>query len=251
MSKHHFFIPPGAVNDDGFVIITGQDARHIGKVLRLRTGDIISVSDGESRVFEVMLTDVGREEVKGTATRVGSFTRPKPDLTVWQGLPKSRKMDLIVEKLTEIGVDKIVPVNMRRSVAAYQGEREHKRVERWRDIVLAAAKQSRRMTVPEVAGIAGWDDALRELPQTDVVIIPWEGENTLSFDTAIRDWLKPGIGREVALFIGPEGGFEDSEIADLRSLGGLTVSLGRNILRTETAGLVASTLFLNRLNRLG
>jgi len=241
-SERRFFVKPEDIFDDT-VVITGQDAAHIAAVLRLQTGDRVSVSDGQTMVYEVELTRVSRDEVRGHALSATERPGTNASLVVYQGLPKAKKMDLIVEKLTEIGADRIVPVAMSRSVAEYDGARGGKKVERWRTVAAEAAKQSRRVTLPEVAGIMTWKEAQADMVASGAIIVPWEEEKSKSISEAIDDLDKsPRERTSVALVIGPEGGITKEEISDLTKAGAVTVTLGDNILRTETAAIVATAL---------
>jgi 16S rRNA (uracil1498-N3)-methyltransferase len=242
-----FFVRPDDISGDT-ITISGGDAGHIGRVLRLGPGDKLSISDGVGRVYDAEIVSVERDRVICSFSNSRDYETPRIKVTLYQGLPKGKKMDLIVEKLTEVGVDRIVPVAMDRSVAEYAGERQAKKVERWRATALEAAKQSRRVTVPVVEDIKSWTDAAAELKDIVAadgpVIVPWEDAEGLTVREAIG---RSAAAEEVALLIGPEGGFATQEIATLRSAGAAMVTLGPNILRTETAGIVAAALTLAAL----
>lgn len=222
--------------------LAGQDAKHIGKVLRLKKGDRISVSDGRSRLYAVEIETVGEREVTGSVKKVVEFEQERFTLKVFQGIPKGRKMDLIVEKLTELGAAEIVPVLMERSVPEFKRGQGEARTARWRQIALEAAKQSRRKTVPGVADIADWDVAIERLGRCAVALVPYEEERT----TRLRD-LNFATNGEIALVIGPEGGFALAEVAALRAAGAATFTMGEIILRTETAAVAAAALVMDRL----
>ncbi len=248
-----FFVRPEDVDGDQ-ITITGGDAGHISRVLRLGPGDKLSISDGVSRVYDAEITAVEQGAVVCMVSHSREFGDKGYELTLFQGLPKGRKMELIVEKLTEVGVDRIVPIAMARSVAEYTGERGDKKLTRWRATALEAAKQSRRVTVPVVEAIASWpavmDGLKRVAAEGGVVLIPWEGAGDVTVRQALASKVK-GRGDErwlaVVIMIGPEGGFADTEIVDLHEAGGTIVTLGQNILRTETAGIVAAALAIDAL----
>jgi len=242
LRSHYFIIEPSAFAGDGSVSIVGQDARHISKVLRLRAGDRITVSDGVGQSYQVELGAVGDKQVSGRVLNSSPFVIPRHGLTVFQGLPKGRKMDLIVEKLTEIGVARIAPVAFTRSVPEYGADREAKRLERWKAIGYEACKQSRRPWLPDISEVLLWDEALEELNVFEEVLVPYEEFRGLKLDDVFE-----ALGN-TAVFVGPEGGFEESEIADLDKRGAKLFSLGSNILRTETAAIVSATLVLDRMN---
>ena len=241
MEGPRFFCTPLGEGDTTIRLV-GQDAKHIGKVLRLKPGDSISVSDGQSRFYNVELVTVSEREVTGSVKKVVEFKQERFTLKVFQGIPKGRKMNLIVEKLTELGASEIVPVVMERSVPEFKRGQGGARTARWRQIALEAAKQSRRKTVPEVVDIIDWDDALERLGQCAAVLVPYEEERT----TRLRD-LRFVTNGEIALVIGPEGGFEAAEVAALRAAGAMTFTMGEIILRTETAAVAAAALVMDRL----
>jgi 16S rRNA (uracil1498-N3)-methyltransferase len=242
LRSHYFILDPSSITGDGSVSISGQDAKHISKVLRLRSGDLITISDGAGYSYQVELVQVAESKVLGRVIETLPFTVPEKKLTVFQGLPKGRKMELIVEKLTELGVARIVPVTLARSVPEYGDNRETKRLERWKAIAYEACKQSRRPWLPEIGEFLVWDAALAMLDGFDELLVPYED----SQGERLGDVFE-GKGDLVAAFIGPEGGFEESEIASLGEQGAKTFSLGDNILRTETAAIVASALILDRM----
>ncbi len=243
MRSHYFILKPSAFAGDGSVTISGQDAKHISKVLRLRAGDPVTVSDGVSRSYRIELEAVSDKKITGRVIDGTPFDIPQKKLTVYQGLPKGRKMDLIIEKLTEIGAAGIVPVSFARSVPEYGEDRGAKRLVRWRAIAYEACKQSGRPWLPEIGEVHAWDEALAELDEFDEVIVPFENARGFKLSDAFK------ASGNTAVIIGPEGGFEESEIADLERRGAKLFSLGDNILRTETAAIVAGALVLDRLNR--
>lgn len=243
MSSHYLILYLDAIGSDGSVVIDGQDARHLSKVLRLRAGDYISVSDGESKLYDVEIKVVGEKRVVGAIVKATSFKIPEKKLTVLQGLPKGQKMDLVIEKLTELGVARIVPVIMARSVPDYGSDKKTKRLDRWRTIAREASKQSKRLWLPEVSQIATWDEAVKKLEEYDLLLAPYEGQHEKSLGD-----IFDSRGKAVAAFIGPEGGFEETEIKTLQEHGAITFSLGENILRTETASIVTAALILDRMN---
>jgi 16S rRNA (uracil1498-N3)-methyltransferase len=267
-----FFVDLTAIVE-GRVTILGQDAHHIANVLRLKIGDRIAVSNGVDKVYEIELSDIDKNQVIGVIKNVETVEPEMVRLTVFQGLPKGKKMDFIVEKLTEIGVERIVPVAMARSVAEYDGARGDKKLERWRAIAVEAAKQSKRVTVPEIGEIASFKAAVEALKAYDKVIVPWEevAETAPRISTVIAsiNHVIPSESEEssrcpsgatrsldkntsrddsfvfsIALVIGPEGGIDQAEVDALLGSNAVAVSLGKTILRTETAGLVASALIL-------
>lgn len=168
-------------------------------------------------------------------------------IKVYQGLPKGPKMEMILQKLTEVGVHEIVLVQTKRSVSKVDDKKEDKKLERWERIIYEAAKQSKRGKIPKLRGILSFKDALEDMKNNDLNIAPYENERTKSIKQAIK-----GVNiNTMGIFVGPEGGFEESEIEAIEEISGKSVSLGPRILRTETASLVASSIVLYELSDLG
>lgn len=228
---------------DGLLSIEGSEYNHIRNVLRMRPGEKLSVrgtdGGGDEYCFEIVSFSDG-----GAHCRLLSVERSDTELPVrvllFQGLPKGDKMDFIVQKTVEMGVAGIIPVQMRRSVVKLSGDKGKKRTARWQSIAEAAAGQSRRSVVPLVHDILSMEEALRYAASAaDAVFLPYEllaGEEREAHRTREKlEALRPG--QTAALFIGPEGGFEESEVEAAAQIGAQTVSLGRRILRTETAAM--------------
>ncbi len=225
---------------DGVATLDGENVNHLAKVLRAKPGDEIILCDGEGTDFDARLLTVSRESV--TAEIINTYparTEPKVQVTLYQGLPKQGKMEWIIEKCTEMGISCIVPVEMERSVVKLSGDQGDKKQARWAKTAEAAAKQCGRGRIPEVLPPV----KLSSLKQEDLpefLLLPYENENSRT----VRQVLTENRATTVGIFIGPEGGFADSEVAFLESLGAKSVTLGPRILRTETAGLAALTVLL-------
>lgn len=220
--------------------ITGEDVKHIRKVLRLKKGDLVSICDGRGTDWLGTIETCTESEVTlslsdGHPAPTEAHTR----VTLFQGVPKTGKMENIVQKCTELGVDSVCPVVFNRCVAVPKGDYEKKLV-RYRRVALEACKQSRRGLVPAVLPPVSPD----EIPVSDfdTVLIAYEDEHALTLKAALRE---KDPGTRIALVIGPEGGLEESEVGMLTKKGALAVSLGTRILRTETAGpaMLASVLY--------
>lgn len=247
---HRFFVTPDAVKGN-VVTITGDDVHHITRVLRLGRGDLISVLDGTGAEYEVAIAEVREGAVFGEIMRVAArASEPGAEITVVQGLPKGDKMDLVVQKCTEIGVRAIIPAVTARSVVRLDDDgRARRKAARWRRIAEEAAKQSGRGVIPEVRDIVSLREALETtVPAVDLAVIPWELENGTGLRQALES--RPDA-RRFAVFIGPEGGFDLSEVEVARSAGAVPVSLGPRILRTETAALVVAAAILYHTGDLG
>ena len=206
--------------------ITGEDVRHLSRVLRLRAGDAVEICDGAGTDYTGVITAIGQDEV--TCALSGAHpspTEPRCRVTLFQALPKTGKMEVIVQKCVELGVAAVTPVVTERCVAVPTRDFENKRV------AAEAAKQSRRGIIPPVSGVL----PLRQVDfsRFDTVLAAYEEERTTSLKAA----LAGGAGESIALIIGPEGGLESEEVAWLTAAGAVSVSLGPRILRTETAGM--------------
>lgn len=243
-----FFIAPEKIND-GRVYITGPDVNHIVRVLRLGAGDGITVLDGRGMAYEAVIERTGREEVVCAIKKeYPAEGTPPLRITLVQGIPKGDKMDLVIQKGTELGVSRVIPLICRRAVVKLEGDKSERRKERWQRIALEAAKQCRRPDVPEVSEPAGWDRVLADLPPEAMAIIPWEEESIKSLKSVLQENDKR---EEIFVFIGPEGGFTPAEVERAREAGVRPVTLGPRILRTETAGLAVLTMILYQWGDLG
>lgn len=246
---NRFFVLPAQIKNK-VITITGSDVNHIARVLRLKIGDQIMVSDGTGREYLASLTRIGDQKVESVVTEsLISDHEPPLDVYLLQGIPKGDKMDLIIQKCTEIGVRKIIPIDMERTIVRLTGEKAEKRKIRWQRVAEEAAKQCQRSIVPEVAPICDLSQAIRELPGGTMILMPWEVEK----DAGLKDFLRhnSSFSGSVALIIGPEGGISRDEVILAEEHGAKRVSLGPRILRTETAGMVALSIILYELGDLG
>ena len=247
MALHRFFVD-GALAE-GTVRITGSDLRHLRDVLRMREGDEIAVVDGVSKQAVATLTAVGPSEALATVSRPLPDIF-EPDVTLIQGLSRGPKMDLVMQKVTEIGIRRITPVVMKRSVVRLDPVERWERADRWRKIVAEAAKQSQRATVPTVDEPVEFEQLDHLLHALDVVLVPWEESAHTGIGEALRAAGATGTTK-VGVVIGPEGGMETAEVDRLIETGAVPVTLGPTILRTETAGIVAVALASYELGGLG
>jgi len=247
-----FFVPSDAIAE-GLVRIGGRDARHIVRALRMGPGDRLSIVDGSGREYMARIERTAETSVIAAIEeeRGSGPGEPRVPLVLAQGIPKLDKMDFIVQKCTEIGVSRFLPVLAERSVARTNSDSADRRVLRWQRIAEEAAKQAGRGAVPPVEGVRGFESALGELASRGVLLImPWELERERSLRQALADMdleKTPGM----ALIIGPEGGFSHYEVELAKRYGALTVTLGRRILRTETAGLAAATVIMYETGEFG
>lgn len=228
----------------GYAAITGEEAQHISRVLRMKKGDAVTLCDGEGLFYEAVLCDFDEKSVRAEilSERVAE-TEPTVKITLYQGVPKNPKMETIVQKATEIGVVKIVPVDTSRAVAKLD---KSAKLDRLRKIAREAAKQSKRAIVPYVSDTLSFKDAVKDARKADLAIIPYEEETEFSLKKAVA-----GSGaKSVSVMIGPEGGFEKDEVLLAKENGIVSVTLGKRILRTETAGLAVSAAVLYELGEM-
>lgn len=244
---HHFFVNPEQV-EDGLIRITGSDVNHIKNVLRIRQGEEMLVSDGTGRDYLCQAKEIAGQEV---TVRILETEEEGRELLsrIWlfQGLPKSDKMEFIIQKAVELGAAGIVPVTTRNTVVKLDPKKEEAKVKRWQAIAESAAKQSKRSLVPRVSGIMTLKEAFDyvESQGFSVRLIPYEHE--AGMDGTKTELDAAGPGQDIAVFIGPEGGFDEREIELALSKGVRPISLGRRILRTETAGLALLSVLMMRL----
>jgi 16S rRNA (uracil1498-N3)-methyltransferase len=221
------------------VTFAADDARKIATVLRGRTGERVHVVDSSGTAFAASIDVSGTLVVASLDERLERGTREASlRVTIAQGIPKGQKMDLIVEKATELGVAAIVPLRSERVVGERTGDAKR---ERWERLAKTAAQQCGRTSVPVIAPIAEWGDVLARFGEFDRVYLPWE----LADVRPLRDVLEPDAGlTNVLVLIGPEGGFSAAEVARAAAAGAQTISLGTRILRTETVALVVLSALL-------
>lgn len=238
---YHFFTETEFFTESE-ATITGPDVNHIKNVLRMRPGEQVLLSDGKGTNCLCELTEIGSDRVKAKILPEEVKDTELPvEVTLYQGLPKGDKMEFIIQKCVELGVSRIVPVEMSRCVVKLDAKKEEAKKKRWYGISESAAKQSKRMIVPEISGVMKLKDALLEAAKADLILLPYEdsesleGAGGMELTRRLIGGLKPG--QKCAVFIGPEGGFSDGEVEAARAAGARTVTLGKRILRTETAGL--------------
>jgi len=236
-----------------FVFIEGTDVNHMKNVLRLMPGDHIEVSDGEGVLYTcaVAAYQKGIAQAEILSSRL-SDTELGARLILFQGLPKKDKMDLIVEKAVELGASTVYPVETARSVEqVHDPARAEKKLDRWQRIAESAAKQSKRGVIPEVHAICSFGEMLQEVEKLDICLIPYElAEDMKETDRVIlrcREIVKKKPNASIGIVIGPEGGFEEEEVRKAAAAGAVPVTLGRRILRTETAGLAALSILMYEL----
>ena len=244
-----FFVEKKNINlENNTCIIEGEDVKHISKVLRCKIGEELEICDSDNNEYICEITSIDKSTVELDILEKVDIKR-ESDLKIklYQGLPKGPKMEMILQKLTEVGVDEIILVQTKRSVVKVDDKKEDKKIERWERIIYEAAKQSKRGKIPKLRGVLSFKEALCDMQNNDFNIAPYENERTKSIKQAIKSLDINNIG----IFVGPEGGFDESEIEAIENINGQSVSLGPRILRTETASVVASSIVLYELSELG
>ncbi len=242
---YHFFADPSDITGHD-IFLRGDDYNHIKNVLRMRTGEVISVSDGMSeKEYRCHIEDFTEAAVHCRLDFIKEADTELPiRVSLFQCLPKADKMDFIIQKAVELGVDEIIPVASKRCVVKLEGKKALSKTVRWNAISESAAKQSARHIIPEVREIMDFRSALSYAKACDTRIIPYELAEDFKITKEILESL--GINSRVAVFIGPEGGFSEEEISEAKEAGVIPLTLGRRILRTETAAMVVMSWLVYR-----
>ena len=236
MSK--FFIPKENISSNS-LIITGEDVKHINKVLRMGVGDEIPCCDGRGNDYKARISSVGTEITCEIIEKKKCDTESNIHVILIQGVPKASKMDYIIEKTTELGICEIYPCEMSRCVSKIDGD---KKIQRWQKISEAAAKQSGRGIIPKIHNPISVSDAVEILKSCDIAFVPYECAEEKFLKPLLTSFNNP---KTVAFMIGPEGGFDKTEIEKLGDIP--IVSLGKRILRTETAGEAVLSMVMYEL----
>lgn len=231
----NFFAKEPPVN--GRFYISGSDYNHIKNVLRMNCEDEILVSY-DSKSSLCVLESFEEEGVSALITQEDYRDTELPvKIILFQGLPKADKMELIIQKCTELGVSEIIPTQMSRCVVKLEEKKKKSKTERWQAIAESAAKQSKRNIIPHVSTPLSYGDALKMISELDLFLVPYENEMGMKATAEALSLIKPGM--KIGILIGPEGGFDEKEIEKAKSIGCRSISLGKRILRTETAAITA------------
>lgn len=242
---YRFYVEKDAITD-GEITLTGEDNNHIRNVLRMRAGEEIVLCDGAGTDYLCRLKELARESATAQVMACTASENELPvHLVLFQGMPKKDKMELIVQKAVELGVGEIVPVMTRRTVVKLEDEKkEEKKRMRWQAIARAAAMQSMRGVIPQVMPALSFPDALKAAGALDAVLIPYEQARGIAYTRKVLAGLAENGVRSVGILIGPEGGFEEEEVRMAEEAGACCITLGRRILRTETAGMAVLALLM-------
>lgn len=245
---HKFFVSKDNIVGNKCTI-EGDDVKHIYKVLRLKEGEKISINNCEGKEYIGKLIDINKKEVIiDILEEVEPNNESNIKVHLFQGMPKSTKMDLIAQKNTELGIMSITPIITERVVV--KNDSEFKKVDRWNRIALEACKQSKRSLIPTINTPIEFKELLIKIKDMDLIVVPYENKEGYGIKKLINDVRNTEV-KNIAIIIGPEGGFEEEEILKLEEIGAHIVTLGPRILRTETAGFVALSLLMYELGDLG
>ncbi|MBE6972767.1 MAG: 16S rRNA (uracil(1498)-N(3))-methyltransferase [Ruminococcaceae bacterium] len=236
---YNFFVD-GCARAGGSFRISGKDHNHICNVLRMQIGDTFLVScEGTSSLCrlkhieeDAVEAEILEEDYRNTELSVHFY--------LFQGLPKGDKLELIIQKTVELGVAGIIPVEMSRCVMKLDEKKKKARRDRWQSIAESAAKQSKRNVIPEVCDVMTYKQAMGKAAEMDLFLVPYENERGMAETREALSRIKPGMS--VGILVGPEGGFEEREIELARQAGAAVISLGKRILRAETAAVTAMGL---------
>ena len=247
---YQFFVEPSQIRGTR-VVITGNDVNHIKNVLRMQQGEEIAVSNGEDgKEYRCGIEELYEDEIVCTLRFVKEDGVELPSkIYLFQGLPKADKMELIVQKAVELGIYEIIPVSTKRAVVKLDEKKAKSKIARWQTISEAAAKQSKRRIVPQIHTVMSFKEAVAYAKDMQIKLIPYELADGMEKTREIIGSLKPG--EDIAIFIGPEGGFEENEIQTALDNGIEPITLGKRILRTETAGFTILSWIMYQLEGMG
>lgn len=242
---HHFFTDPSQVQGDK-IEIEGTDVNHIKNVLRMKIGEKVQISDQSGKNYSCELEAFEAEKVRFQILEERESENELPSrIYLFQGLPKSDKMEWIVQKAVELGVYEVIPVATHRAVVKLDEKKAVKKIARWNAIAEGAAKQSGRDVIPCVKEVMSLENALSYAASLDLILMPYEDVEGMEKTRRVIGQIKPG--QSIGIFIGPEGGFEETEVQKAQKSGAVPVTLGKRILRTETAGLTVLSILMYHL----
>ena len=243
---YRFYVEQNQIHDE-YITIEGSDVNHIKNVLRMKIGEAMILCDGQGMDYHCAIDTLSNDFIQAKIVKAEDTQTELPaKIFLFQGLPKKDKMELIIQKAVELGVYQIVPVMMKRSVVKLDDKKkEQKKLERWQSIATSAAKQSGRGIIPEVVPVRSYKDAISMAKEMEYKVLPFEHAEGMEETKKI---IKEVHGKKsVAVFIGPEGGFEDDEVAYAMESEIKPITLGKRILRTETAGLTILSVLMFEL----
>lgn len=233
---HRFYVPSEQVSSDRIHIL-GSDAAQIMTVLRMKPGENIEIFDSLGNIYLSRIKETGKEKVSCIVIeKKREDIESKIDATLAQCLPKGKKMDLIIQKATELGVNSIIPVMSERSVPKIE-EKAERKIDHWQKIAKEAAEQSGRSIIPRISPLSRFDDIIKSAKSYELALIPWESEQKNSLKTILKGIQANLLTGKLLILIGPEGGFSVPEVNKAVRSGFKSITLGKRILRTETAAI--------------
>lgn len=250
---NRFFVSPDKIDIENMeIIICDEDTKHISRVLRMVKGDFLEVCDGEKNEYIAEIINMGKNEILLKIREQGQAnTEPEIDAILYQSIPKSSKMDLIIQKSTELGVGQIVPVITERTIVQFKNQKDvEKKTDRWQKVAEEAAKQSKRGIIPHIHRPINYGESLKHGITNDYNIIAYEKEKDTGIKNIIES-IKTYKGKKIGIWVGPEGGFTIGEIDSAMAKNLKSFSLGPRILRTETAGFTILSILMYELGDLG
>lgn len=247
---HCFYCEPSQVSGEQ-IVITGSDVNHIKNVLRMEREEELMVCDGTGMQYTCKIVDFPAGEVRLSIQRIEkASTELAVRLKLYQGLPKKDKMELIIQKAVELGAVEIIPVMTKRCIVKLEDDKkEAKKLERWQAIAESAAKQSGRGIIPTVGRVMNYKEAIKQASVEGMALIPYEMAEGMT--TLKEAAVKAPEQKIISVFIGPEGGFEEAEVEFAKENGVVPVSLGKRILRTETAGFTTLSILMYEIECAG
>ena len=237
-----FFVGTDQISDKD-IVITGTDVNHIRNVLRMTPGEEVTVSDGQGMDYFCRIAELTKEEVRrDIVDSWHSFVELPAKIYLFQGLPKSDKMEMIIQKAVELGVYEVIPVSTARAVVKLDAKKEASKQKRWQTIAESAAKQSKRMVIPQIHSVMKFSEAVNYAGELDIRFIPYELAEDMAHTKKLFEQIEPG--QSIGIFIGPEGGFTPEEIELAMAHQVQPITLGKRILRTETAGMTVLSILM-------
>lgn len=244
---YRFFLETSQLKNEP-IVLSGEDYNHIHNVLRMKQGEEVLLCDGGDKEYLCAIDGYNTESDQvylSIADVFGNARELSSRITLFQGYPKGDKMETIIQKAVELGAYEVVPVMMKRCVVKLDDKKARKKVERFNAIALSAAKQSKRGMIPEVKNVMTLSEACNYAKDMDMVLLPYENAQGVQYAKQV---ISEAYGKgHIGIFIGPEGGFDASEVEQIEAIGGKTISLGHRILRTETAGMTILSLLMFQL----
>lgn len=248
---HRFFVDTHQINSiQNRIIIENEDVKHISRVLRLKEKDKVEICDGENTEYICEIQSIDKNSVLlSIINKKQSIKEPSIKTVLYQGVPKGDKMSFIIQKTVELGITEIIPVEMKRTVVQFCDKDKQNKIDRWKKIALEATKQSKRGIIPAVHSPLNFDQALEHSKKNQLNIMPYENENKKGFRAVMESLNKDNIDN-IGIWIGPEGGLDEEEVAKAINNKIHLITLGPRILRTETAGFTTLSLIMYELGDL-